>query len=60
MRLKEHLDKHHIHEYNYIVVNDDLEICYNKILDIIKSEKKGIKNKQNLGDIKKKVKELIN
>jgi len=50
----------HWDEYNYIVVNDDLEICYNKILDIIKSEKKGIKNKQNLGDIKKKVKELIN
>ena len=30
----------HWNEYNYVVVNDDLETCYNKILSIIMSEKK--------------------
>ena len=49
----------HWDEYNYVVVNDDLEICYKKIINIIKSEKKGIKKKQNLDNIKKKVKQLI-
>jgi guanylate kinase len=49
----------HWNEYDYVLVNDDLEICYEKILNIIKSEKKGIKQKQNSNEIKKKVKELI-
>ena len=49
----------HWSEYNYIVVNDDLETCYNKILNIIISEKKGIRKKQDLDKIKKKVDELI-
>ena len=49
----------HWKEYDYVVVNDDLELCYNKILDIIKSEKEGISQKQNLDEINKKVKELI-
>ena len=49
----------HWDEYNYVVVNDDLEMCYKKIIDIIKSEKKGIKKKQNLDNIKNKVKQLI-
>ena len=49
----------HWSEYNYVVINDDLDICYNKILDIIMSEKKGLSQKQNLGQIKKKIKELI-
>ena len=31
----------HWNEYNYVVVNDDLETCYKKILNIMKSEKKG-------------------
>jgi len=48
----------HWNEYDYIVVNDDLEKCYNKILSIILSEKKQIKIKQNLSEIEKKVKEL--
>ena len=30
----------HWNEYNYVVVNDDLEVCYRKILNIIKSETK--------------------
>ena len=48
----------HWSEYNYIIVNDDLETCYNKILRIIKDEKKGIKQTQNLTKIKEKIKEL--
>ena len=49
----------HWNEYNYVVVNDDLNKCYNKILSIIMSEKKGLSQKQNLSEIKKKVNELI-
>ena len=49
----------HWNEYNYVVVNDDLEMCYNKILNIIKSEKKGVSQTQNLNKIAKKVEELI-
>ena len=48
----------HWEEYNYVVINDDIEECYSKILKIIKSEKKGLSQKQNLSDIKKKVEEL--
>ena len=50
----------HWNEYHYVVVNDDLEICYNKILNIIMSEKKGKKIAQNLNETKKKIEELIN
>ena len=49
----------HWKEYNYIVVNDDLEQCFKKILLIIESEKKGIKQKQNFNEINQKVEELI-
>ena len=49
----------HWHEYNYVVINDDLEVCYDKIENIIRSEKKGIKKGQNKEEIKKKVEELI-
>jgi guanylate kinase len=49
----------HWNEYNYVVVNDDLEVCYKKILDIILSEKNGISQKQNIEEIAKKVKKLI-
>ena len=49
----------HWNEYNYVLVNDDLATCYEKILDIIKSEKKGIRQKQDSSEIEKKVKELI-
>ena len=49
----------HWKEYNYIVVNDDLEECFKKILSIIESEKKGIKKNQNIEEIGKKVKELV-
>ena len=49
----------HWNEYNYIVVNDDLEICYNKILSIMNSEKQGTPKKQDINEIKRKVDELI-
>ena len=49
----------HWKDYNYIVVNDDLEICYKKILDIIESEKKGISQKQDLSEIASQVNKLI-
>ena len=48
----------HWNEYNYVVINDDLDKCYNKILDIIASEKKGIKYKRDQKEIIEKVKEL--
>ena len=49
----------HWNEYNYVVVNDDLNKCYENILNIITSEKKGLSKKQNLRDIKRKINALI-
>ena len=49
----------HWKDYNYIVINDDLEICYKKILDIIASEKEGISQKQDLSEIVSKVNKLV-
>ena len=49
----------HWSEYNYVVINDNLNICYNKILDIIALEKKGIKTKQDVKEIRKKITQLI-
>ena len=49
----------HWKEYNYIVINDDLEICYKKILDIIESEKEGTSQKQDLSEIVSKVNKLV-
>ena len=49
----------HWNEYDYVVINDDLEVCYNKILNIINSEKSGVKQTQNSDEITKKVAELI-
>ena len=49
----------HWKDYNYIVINDDLEICYKKILDIIVSEKEGISQKQDLSGIVSKVNKLV-
>ena len=48
----------HWNEYNYVVINDDLEKCYNNITKIINSEKNGIKPKQDLAIVKKKISEL--
>jgi len=48
----------HWNEYNYVLINDNLEKCYEKILEIMKFEKKGIKKKQDLNIINKKIDEL--
>jgi len=48
----------HWNEYNYVLVNDDLETCYGKILSIIESERIGISQKQNLDEIRNKIEEL--
>ena len=48
----------HWNEYDHIVINDDLDTCYNNILEIISSEKKGIKKDKNLKKIQEKIKEL--
>ena len=48
----------HWNEYNYVLINDDLEICYNTILKIMMSEKKGIKKKQDQDTINEKIGEL--
>ena len=48
----------HWNEYNYVVINDDLDLCYNKILEVIASEKDGKGKKQNFTEVEKKVKEL--
>ena len=49
----------HWNEYNYVVVNDDLDKCYKHILNIIGKEKKGEKSTQDSNEIKKKIDELI-
>ena len=48
----------HWNEYNYVVVNDDLEDCYKEILEIMMSEKKGARYTQHSNEIIKKIKEL--
>ena len=48
----------HWNEYNYVVINDDLETCYDKILSIIMLEKKGLSQKQDSNEIKNKINEL--
>jgi len=48
----------HWNEYEYILVNDDLEICYNNILKIMNEEKKGKKANQDLKKVEKKIEEL--
>jgi len=49
----------HWNEYNYVFVNDDLDTCYEKLLNVIKSEKKGIRYNQDKNKIEKKIEELI-
>ena len=48
----------HWNEYNYVVVNDNLDSCYEKIMNIILSEKNGKMIMQNHDEIKKKLEEL--
>ena len=45
----------HWEEYNYVVINDDLELCYKNILNLVISEKKGFTKKQNSDEIAKMI-----
>tara|TARA_B110000438_G_C15817548_1_gene652663 strand:+ start:3780 stop:4412 length:633 start_codon:yes stop_codon:yes gene_type:complete len=61
--IKQRMDKFneeisHWKEYDHVVINDDLEVCYNKISQIIESEKSGIRKNKNIEFVEKKVKEL--
>jgi len=49
----------HWKEYNHVVTNDDLTACYEKIKNIIASEKKGIRANLDYKKIEKKIDELI-
>jgi len=49
----------HWKEYDYVVINNDLEKCYQTIVDIIDCEKKGEKFLFDQNKIKKKISELI-
>ena len=49
----------HWKEYDYIVINNDLEKCYKAIMSIIDCEKKGKKFLFDQNKIKEKISELI-
>jgi len=49
----------HWNEYNYVFVNDNLDTCYEKILNVIECEKRGEKHYQNRNEIEEKVKKLV-
>ena len=49
----------HWTEYDYVVVNDNLDVCYNKIVQIINSEKKGVKEIQDKNKIELRIKDLF-
>ena len=49
----------HWKEYDYVVINDDLEKCYQAIMSIIDCEKKGKKFLFDQNKIKEKISELI-
>ena len=55
-KFKEELS--HWNEYDYVFVNDDLETCYNNILEIMDSVKKGKTINQDSNEIRKKIEEL--
>ena len=49
----------HLKEYDYVVINNDLEKCYKAIMSIIDCEKKGKKFLFDQNKIKEKISELI-
>jgi len=48
----------HWSEYDYIFINDNLEICYNNIIELIFNLKNGKQISQDMTKIKKKIEEL--
>ena len=53
-------DVRHWKDYDYVVINNNLQKCYESILSIIKNEKKEIKLSKNKKMIRKKVQQLLN
>ena len=49
----------HWKDYDYVIINDDLERCYGEVLSIIQLEKEGKKKIQKKDEIEDKVKYLI-
>ena len=47
-------DIEHWNDYDYVVINENLDSCYKEINDKVIAEKKGIKLDKNLNRIKKK------
>ena len=46
-------------DYDYVVVNDNLENCYNEVNNLIKSEMDKISNSYDVELIKKHINQLI-
>ena len=47
-------------DYDYVVINDNLENCYNEVNNLIKSEIDKISNSYDIGLIKEHINQLIN
>ena len=58
-RMKQ-FDKDVLHwkDYNYVIINNNLEACYNQISEYIDSEIKGVENNYDLSFIKNHIKKL--
>ena len=41
--------------YDYVIINDDLDKCYSRINELIESEKKNISNDYNKEQIRKHI-----
>ena len=53
------MDVLHWKDYNYVVINDNLENCYNEVNNLIKSEINKVSNSYDVGLIKKHINQLI-
>ncbi len=47
-------------DYDYVVINDNLENCYNEVNNLIKSEIDKVNNSYDIGLIKEHINQLIN
>ena len=53
------MDVLHWKDYNYVVINDNLENCYNEVSNLIKSEINKVSNSYDIRLIKKHINQLI-
>ena len=53
------MDVLHWKDYNYVVINDNLENCYYEVNSLIKSEINKVNNSYDIGLIKKHINQLI-